>query len=829
VVSANSSNQLWRTAIKFKGSVPIWDAWCEHGGLLFYVSRATGEFDLSGTYVQVWVRPLQTTWGDTYSVAQMNTVWGAAGGSYKAVNVYKEGWYYLPLQNLGAVPIDDFVDYGVGLSVLTSGNVGSAFIPVAYGLQPQIRLFLGLDWPCEDNGYSAAGDFSFERPDLSAKALAQIQRDSMKWKAELELSANLAKTDSAESDASLSSDLSILGMSDWASQEIQLPETWSLKDSNPGGITLRDSGAATPAQLEGTELTLDFYLRDGLGTRELVNSFRSRVKRAGRRLGQKMDLGLEDILASYREATTHRILPIHGDRVEYEDEQALRIIWDMLVNSPRRVRTGVFDYHDSYEQGAYTGDWFWLYQRFVGTWMLLSYTTTELEDFTAKSLTESLAITLGLFIGSGHDGRIHVFHPAVYRPSMRVWELDISKHVQRGQAVLKRHVPHAAGLETYSPNYPIEVYGRTPLSNIEMGYTITNIELPLDYWQYTIMREMCKWAILRQLAPRYCDAPDVLTLVAGHRTLPWSAGDQVKITSETYELEDEPFLVLSREKGPTESQAQFTLYRWPYWKGAHSLFQEDTPRGIWRWVDEDHNLDFANRAWGENREGSVEWTALANPPEFVFECWQAPLINLAASSGGDVVEIKSDAISPATTGAVTPKVDILELQYSVRGAPYSFTVRDTFQDWPLCWWMDSSGTKALAFFIRRDPWPPPPNPTCEESRYCLGYTTDITSYPISWSWVIEAPNGCGQRGTTSSGWPTDFLAMGLEEGVAHFYINGDHIGKATYTRDTDLDEIHIRASGNDKTGFAVCRVLRREGLPERGELTAVDGEDPYYP
>jgi hypothetical protein len=501
----------------------------------------------------------------------------------------------------------------------------------------------------------------------------------------------------------------------------------------------------------------------------------------------------------------------------------------MLLNSPRRIRSGAFNWHDNFEEGAYTGDWYWLSQRFLGTWERLTYSTTDLEDFSAKSLAESLALTLGLFVGSGHDGRIHVFHPAVYRPSMRVWSLDIDKHVEKGQAVLKRKVPEAAGLNTYSPNYPIEVYGRTPLNNIEMGYSIQTIELPLDYWDYTILREMNKWAILRQLAPRYCDAPDELTLVVGHRGLPWSTGDQVLISSDAYGLDDKPFLVMSREKGPTESQAQFVLYHWPYWKGAHSMFQEHTVRGVWRWVDDDHALDFTNRAWGDNREGSVGWTASGWPPELVFECWLAPLVKLSEESDDAVTEFRSDPISPAVTGAVNPKVDILEIQYSVRGSPYYFTIDDTVQDWPMAWWQDGSGTKALAFFIRRNPWPPPPNPTCEQSIYCLGYTTDITARPVSWSWVIEAPEGVGQRGTTSPGWPTDFLAMVLEEQIAHFYINGDRMDKAIYTRDTDLDEIHIRTSGNNKTGFGVCRVLRREGLPERGELVAVDGEDPYYP
>ncbi len=805
----------YRAAIQFAGSEPSWhDTVVSDGGILLYVSKVCAQPLLTGSKVELQAGRLNGAFTEASTVAELDILWAAATWSSLKVQVNAPGWYLVPFSPTW---MDYALDYGIVFR-LTSSYVGTAVIAVADPLLPEVRTYYGLDYP--SSSY-ASND---QRGALSARALAQLEKAKPQWAGNLVLTALRSKARADLSDIELSDHLSVAKLGDWNSRAIELPDTWALAQSKPGGLTVQSPALRsefTPGDLTGAELTLDFRLSDGAGTFETIHGGKSRVVRAGRRADDTIDMKLDDPYSSLRHAGLFETSALQGDYISYTSAQVLDVLWDMLINSPRRLRTGYWTATTEEEPGVYGEDWWWLRQRFLATWPLVDISTGEAEEMTVRELAEAMARLLGLFVGTGHDGRILVFHPSVYRPSRRIWSLNLSDAAQ-GKAVVKDITPRATGLTIPDDDQTILVRGRAPLSSVEMGEQIETIPMDEDLFGGTVYKLM-KYGHLQHLTYRYTNEYNEITVVTNHRGLPWSHGDLLLVTSVADGLDETPFLILAREGADTDAEVLVRAYSWPEWSAPLSLFEKDTIRGVWRWADEDHAFDGTCRAWGANASTDT-FSDIGSTIFLFFAEWGGALLQHTSTGRAEV-----QVTSFETAGA--KYTDVFEVPYAVKGMPIGFTVDETLQDWWLWKWQQAGTDKALCAFIHRAPFAShPKDGSSEHSQYALGYTRDITATPISWDWVIYAPAGVGYDSGTGSELAVDYLAAAMSPTEVRFYINGREVGTESWTRNVRLDTFHVRASGSYKTAFGRLRVLQLGGrFPETAELVGANGDDPYYP
>ena len=268
-------------------------------------------------------------------------------------------------------------------------------------------------------------------------------------------------------------------------------------------------------------------------------------------------------------------------------------------------------------QALYPADWVWLAKRYAH--MFVGVDVDEMQTGWDGGLYGEVVQwgfkMYGLFSAITSDGKSLIYHPAVYRPSMRVHYLDLDTETTDGAKISPQTAEGSGGIkivgtdtsaldwETIIPAAPEYI---TDASDIkEISPVNTSGVCPLTAFNSLMVRE----SLARQYA-QYM-GPDVLKLVFGLGKVGalYNVGDQIILTSERYwPGTTKTFMVSHTNKKAGGTKADIEAVKFSNWQAGHSTFLKPGPLALYRGAYGINKTNtVTNRTW---RGDGEEWGAL---------------------------------------------------------------------------------------------------------------------------------------------------------------------------------------------------------------------------
>jgi hypothetical protein len=541
--------------------------------------------------------------------------------------------------------------------------------------------------------------------------------------------------------------------------------------------------------------------------------------------------------------------PAPANELNYDTETAPRVLFDLLLNCCPSTR----------KANVLMGDWFWLLTRFGGTWGSIDVTEAQCTaESSIRSLFDSVASALCLCVGTDLSGNVQVWHPAAYRPSVRVHTLDPLEEYASGV--------HLTGLESeqYSAitiPYMVsgvdaeETYGGDQnVALIDNGREYSH-PIPVDYCDPSGLEwprlPTIRDAMARQLRQRLLAPAVKIQFDIGLRGLTWRLGDQLVITSDVHHLTALPFMVTALSASPLAAEVQVEAVHYTGWPGGHSLFQGTAPLGIYRWrrargwVDSGsppYNPTLANLSWGADLTADL---ALGGPGSTwgtqAFGSWEGAAMYIGETGAVNVKGVQSVAVTyagcaiPTAAGTYPNQADI---QFSLMDNAVYF-VGNAEYDWLWRWWNTSSGA-GLALLLR-NPYAPNPCPagslrvvlanckSCNPGIGLWGGANIVASVSTPYGATMPSGAGAGTPGLIRS------ISVAWDAKNAARLFESQHlVGTLTSTpTPTSMNAFDLRTPLHYSAGIYVLNYLTRliynATAPTAATMLPEDGLDPYYP
>jgi len=785
-----AATEYARSALKFSASVP---AWATVGNiaekpcvLWLYCDSNTTDSGIQGIRIAT-ISEAWTMASDQPTMRAIDTgTFSAVISSYPTWT--GQGWMAFPLTSSSAVLRNAngiVIKMNSDLAQVSSYRFMKDPAPVG-------RAFLSYDILDTIHGSATA------RLEATAEALAALTNSQGVYSISGKIIQSNIRPD--ESDVSIiigkGSSLAITDHS------IQLPETWKLANGNRGALSLSRSavdllnyrGAIIEVSLKQK---LGYLAETTIATQKgIVGSVEKTV------IEQNVTIG--DILfESLAMAPYYREQVLGVESVNILSEPRLYALLLILINGGgvpwSRFRQA---------------DLVWLLRRFGIVWDDITESAGAMADFTVASFVEEYGMQYGLCISRGLDDSIVVWHPAVYRPSMKVHSVndtEINDIVYRKVNAIDKYDMIVVGSEDVMWDAALshQIDGR------DKRYTVPTLA------GVFVSSDVCQYAIGRQLAQRLVAKHEEYEFSAGARAIDWEIGDKLKITSTRNGLSATVFTIVSAKGDPLTGNFNVTAIRWPDSPGLQSTWEATNLKGIYRLEEWD-----TAAATGVNQSpiggaGDMTVTTLNG---LVHEDWRGPLAN---------VVMRAPATFMPDGGGGSAKYDLVDFVLGIYGRqssePYGGSGRDEMYT-RILMFHDLSGTEALVCGIKRvgaDNGHGVTYYSTTDTRIFLGATADYTAATITWnaSGYTETPPGFA---TNAASWNYG-VAVQWHGDVAKLYVDQILIGTINaFDADIDTCDFHTPIPGEHKIG-CIRWLQNSTGWFDVSRLAGRAGEDVYYP
>jgi hypothetical protein len=846
--TSGSAVETIRGAIGFDPTLP---GWCSDGPLS---STRYGGFlvvhvdkpSYPGTVI--FKRPA-TALSASMTCAQLDAAW-AAGTNIDILILDRRKWYLC-----GGFTVDDITN-GIMLAAGAFG-VGSFVFDICLGALACNRaavMYRHYSYDIIDTDGSVYGWDT--RPDLSALA------DYLDGTIPAEVAVRASSIQHSELDSAIAD----VDISELLRRGGEITLRSAVDPIQPGTLSAEPFGVVSLAppsdlaasniidveryrRIRGTPVTfgLDIVRPDnGAQLAELV-SIRAKAGHAEQgggaldiELTSPAQVEMDGVLCKFWPA---EILPTPANPdVVWDNVNPVEILFDLLMNACPTTRWS----------GIYWSDWYWLLLRFGGTWHWLDLDATATQGISSlRSLWESVAALYGLFTSADLSGNIQVWHPAAYRPSLRVHRLnpieDYASSIRlRGlesdqfDAVTLNYLDAGGGgaTETYT--------GERATTGVDYGRAYAP-GLPVDYL-YWLRMDHARDALARQLLQRV-QAPAIqISFDIGLRGLTWRAGDQLVVSSDILGINALRFMVTSLQVNPMDATARVEAVHYTGWSGGHSGFETAGPVGLWRWRDQRGWRDAAsppvnptlvNQSWNPDKCGDMAIFGPGNTWGTMMGSWEAAGLYIAETGAVDVKGVQTTAVTGVGVDVAPSGVagDQIDIQLAVMSGSVQFVGKAEY-DWIWRWYDNVSG-EGLALLLRS---PSAPNPDTDDScRLVLAHLTDcdpgiglLGGANILAS--LELPYGFARPATAVAGYPGVIRSISVQwdaEDRASVYDGQRYIGKLTSTpAPAIIDRFEVRTPQIATALYCMTYLVRLTAhatAPTVEEMLPDDGLDPYYP
>ena len=434
---------------------------------------------------------------------------------------------------------------------------------------------------------------STERITLDAETLSVLKNEAQYNKFELSATVKVSDRLPNESDIAIAmvegANIPVL------TRKMQWPNSADVDVPSAGAlpISLVSNPSLDTTKGMGVETSLTLIKRDGT---EVV------VAKSGQYVGDITygndgmgELELRSLLATAYNSRVVDYSPYTTATVNYIAEQAIYIMTDILLNSAG-LKFGQLHYNNLP----------YLMRRFVGVWSPLSYTQTDpapaswlgLKNRTVGEIIAEIGVLYNLAVSQTATACVSLWHPAVYRESMRVWTIDEEDCLPGGYKLTKRGMEKQYGSikvsdEGFTGNPAQTTIGYMPNYLPSDPDFNERIKSASAYGQCFVDHGSARAGLARQLSQRYTGRYWEAELSLAMQGLAIDNGDVIKLTGTGLSTMAR-FLVIAVNGNPTAGQVQITAVHYPDVLSVSNTFEADGVEGEWRWMDETGALDDAN-------------------------------------------------------------------------------------------------------------------------------------------------------------------------------------------------------------------------------------------
>ena len=555
---------------------------------------------------------------------------------------------------------------------------------------------------------------------------------------------------------------------------------------------------------------------------------------------------LDGVLTGFWPGVTSGTVPAG---LEYTDESAASVLYDLLLNCCPSTRW----------RDCLPLDWFWLLTRFGGTWGGVVITEADAAAETSvRSLWDKMLATLCLHSGQDLDGRMAVWHPAAYRPSMRAWTLDPLEEHASGIRLIGLEaeqydiveIPYTSGGTDYTDEYSAD----TSLAALESGRRYSH-PWPVAYLDTQTAPAwpafpLVRGSILRQLSQRLLAPAVKLTFTTGLRGLTWRLGDQLIVSADVLGLDAVPFMVTGLSAAPLAATCDVEAVHYSGWPGGHSLFQGTAPLGLYRWrrhqgwidrVSAYENPTLDNLSWGTDLLPSL---SLGGPGDTfgtaAYGSWEGAAMWIEETGAVDGNGVQTTAVTYAgvalpTAAGTRPNQADVQIGLQTTGVDL---IGDAEYDWLWRWWSTSLG-EGLALLVR-NPYAPAVCPDAD-AQILLAHCSNCNPGIGLWGGAnivasLALPYGFpGHNITGTEVYGIHSISVSWDaEDSARLFVGQRLIGTLTSTpAPGSMNQFDIRTPSTISVEAFInnfcTRLIYNATPPTAATMLPDDGLDPYYP
>jgi len=811
VVSSNAqetSGEVARTALQFETAAPDW-----------VTAGTSAEIDC---LLFVCVKNLATDGGNAYEIAKINDPWntsytqaqmmaltlGAWQSGISLLPIRRANWCCFDMSGLDSEYLRN--TNGLMIRARTGGNHRRS-VHILHSPAPTGRAYLQYSFSDTEEADATV------RPELTTEEYNRLGNSTSTYTIDATIKRSVMLP--AEDDISLEPAAGT-SLSSVLSRKSQWPESWKMDYGSRGSLVL--SREDTDIQDYRGELLEVSFTQMYQSEEPAVIAKELAIIGEADRLRNRQEISLEcPLKQALNRIPDYRDNIMGFENVEIDGEPSPWVLIDQLVNGGG-LRWQRFRYNDIV----------WIMNRLGTVWPEVTYTTAEIEDETISTLIQGNGIRHALGITRGVDDAIVLWHPAVYRPSMKVWALnmdDTSDSKFRKDRPLDRYnrvtIEGTGGL--HGNHFST---GDLPVSEDEVDRVYeTGAIRGVEFNDYELARD----GIAAQLAQRLTGSRYRLQVTVGMRAAAWECGDQIRVTADCYDLDETVFLITEINGDPTAGKYEVELLHYPDNIGIHSTFEDTGVQGIWRW-EKWTNLGVWNGEDNSWLGSGGTWTLSGGMNSIIHADWRGAL--LGYSNEVDCVEAP---VAFAPTSASANDCDLVDFIVGIIGEqdtdPTMFLNQDILYN-PLFRFGKAGSDEAVVFGIKRPEqvWTVPPltRHSCVENQLYVGHTLDWKAVTVTWEDIVLMPAGIGTPWTGDISDTLRDYAVGLQwmNNTLRFYFNQTLIGDITVSK-SGFNEAFITTPTYSEHMVGCLRwLLRSDGeyFPAE-QLMGKNGIDEYYP
>ena len=680
IMASESYSPVMKCAVKFKlpSSLPGWIT----KGPISSKLMGVGAFVISAAsdmWGQIGLRALKITsaWDSSSSVAQMRAV--AAPGAFTLMGFFQDGY--------SGVDITHDLTSGTGVIVPDANGImfycnSNVYKAVTLASDPKIVLRYYYQYAPGFTGHADA----IQRTDYSGIVESMLKGETGYKRVQIAVNGLKKERQPAESNASISV---LKGQGSIIQRQLNYPKPWEPALMTAGALPVSMSERAEMQKAEGSLLETTVSIIDLSGASHTLAKQKQIANESSENDGGVGELALSSPMQAMmaRGVTLWDVLGQESDHssfgVEYSDEPILYVLLSVIMNASLLPFSSY--YYDDFSE---------LYTRFRTTWQNVTLTKSEVLGMTVKNFWDTYAPMYGLHMTEMADGCWSMFHPGVYRSSMRVKRIS-NKDTAKASFKIGRksrtstfttvkisdnRSPGATNTEVVQPRkIQVDADWRESAFSFTAQGVIFYSGIPSGFgadW------EVAKKGLGNQQAQYLCGE---CLEIAGVLTLEYigvNTGDILVI--ETDSREDLLAICTFASLDPNTLRTKFKALHFPDYNGLHSVFQSDGILGLWRGL------------FNSERGTDGDWTFGAWVPVYLRAHWQGQM------NGGFLATGASSYLT--NTANYSDTFDL------AMGGMWEL-VYDDMQEQPSWWnattvvpfmvWRKAAGDETLVFGIER--------------------------------------------------------------------------------------------------------------------------------
>ena len=774
-----------RTAIQFKTDTPAWasvgDLTETNAVLWVYLDN----YAHRGGIAQLLIGNISGAWNMASSQATMRTLGVTSWTLPLAPNPNQEhGWVGFVLDKTSSHLKGA---NGIMMKINTSFSTPASF-KFMREPAPTGRAYLSIDI---DNAISGS---AAERAVIDSKYLSALEDSSGFY----DMGATILQEPIFPSRDNIEITLGGETKTALLNRSTPFPETWKIETPSLGALSF-SKAEENLHDFQGTLVELILSMR--IGQKAPIDLMTQQaILGEVQREENSQEVEVADPLYEAMQMTPYLRDPILGmEGVNLLDEPRPYALLEILVNGAGLA-------WDRIRQE----DFYWLLLRFGTIWDKVTYTANDLEAHTVGSFLEEIGVQFALAYSRGSDDAFVVWHPAVYRPSLRVYEINDD---DLNDIVYKK---------TAQDKYDIVKINTTPVgSSAPLSTRIDSRDktktidgLTGCFSSYPAAR----YSLGKQLAQRLIGDYETYEFTVGTRASAWENGDKLKITSEENDFTDRVFTLIDA-KGNSETGVYKCLaVHWPDSPAYQSTWQNTGLMGIWRmWAWDTWDETGAN----QSPIGSAGAMTITEYRDILNLDWRG-------------VVGQADLVAPATfapdSGGGSSKYDLVDFTLTIIGEQASDpTGGGGDPDWTnILRFEDSGNRKAVYCGIKRTSSDDGHLGTyyspCDQ-RIFLGYTPDKAANPLTWNSKVESPPGFAND---DHEW-TYGIAIQWHDETVRLYVDRILIGEisvASYNFDTVY---FVTPIGTEHMIGCIRWLQQSSGWFSADQCVGSMGQDNFYP